>query len=210
MVLQEEFKTNGYINLLESDDSENKVIELDDLYDVEQKPEELLGIFLSKKMDEIFFLLNGDSMDINRLCEEWDNRIRVFTMMNGDSELIQKLKFNIIQLIIFSTDSVDKNCEKNLMISRKIIIKGDMSEIEQIQIDDADAIELPFHMIPPEKFTADEEKVNRLSELMPTEPTLVELLTRDIKKVNKKEKDGVWAKSFKIQEFKKIKEWLEA
>lgn len=210
MVLQDEFEINGYINLLKEVDIENKIIELDDLFDVEQKPEELLGIFLSRKMDEVFFLLNGDSIDVNQLCDEWDNRIRVFTIMNADSELIHKLKFNIIQLIICSTDSIDKNREKNLMISRKIIIKGDMSEMNRIIIDDVDAIELPFHMIPPEKFTADEEKLNCLSELMPSEPTLLELLTRDIKKVNKKEKEGVWAKSLETQEFNTIKEWLEA
>lgn len=210
MVLQDEFKINGYINLLEEVDIENKIIELDDLFDVDQKPEELIGIFLSRKMDEIFFLLNGDSIDINQLCDEWDDRIRVFTIMNADSEFIHKLKFNIIQLIVCSTDSIDKNREKNLMISRKIIIKGDMSKIDHIIIDDADAIELPFHMIPPEKFIADEEKMNCLSKLMPSEPTLLELLTRDIKKVNKKETKGVWAKSFKEQEFNMIKEWIEA
>ena len=38
---------------------------------------------------------------------------------------------------------------------------------------------------------------------------LLELLEKKRKKVNRKEKEGVLDKSFEVQDYEKIKEWLE-
>lgn len=45
-------------------------INLEDLFDLDQKPEELLCIFISEQRDDLFFLLDGDLMEINTLCAE--------------------------------------------------------------------------------------------------------------------------------------------
>lgn len=95
------------------------------------------------------------------------------------------------------------------MISRKIIIKGDMADKEQIVIDDDEVIELPFHMIPVDAFAPDEEQMKQLSQLLPENEDLLELLEKKRKKVNRKEKEGVLDKSFEVQDYEKIKEWLE-
>ena len=95
------------------------------------------------------------------------------------------------------------------MISRKIIIKGDMSDRDQIVIDDDEVIELPFHMIPTDAFASDVKLMQRLSQLLPEDEELLVLMEKQQKKVNRKEKEGVLDKSFKVQDYEKIKEWLK-
>ena len=168
-----------------------------------------MSIFISEQRDELFFLLDGDLEEIDSLCDYWDDRIRVFTIINGKSKVIHKLKYNIVQLIVYSGDTPDKSREGNLLISRKIIIKGDMADKEQIVIDDEEVIELPFHMIPADAFAPDEEQMKQLSQLLPENEDLLALLEKKRKKVNRKEKEGVLDKSFEVQDYEKIKEWLE-
>lgn len=209
MILQEEFKKSGYKDILVGDTASEYEIDLEDIFELNHKPEELLSIFISEQRDELFFLLDGDLEEIDSLCDCWDDRIRVFTIINGKSKALHKLKYNIVQLIVYSEDTPDKSREGNLLISRKIIIKGDMADKEQIVIDDDEAIELPFHMIPVDAFAPDEEQMKQLSQLLPENEDLLELLEKKRKKVNRKEKEGVLDKSFEVQDYEKIKEWLE-
>lgn len=209
MILQEEFKKSGYKDILVGDTASEYEIDLEDIFELNHKPEELLSIFISEQRDELFFLLDGDLEEIDSLCDCWDDRIRVFTIINGKSKALHKLKYNIVQLIVYSEDTPDKSREGNLLISRKIIIKGDMTDKEQIVIDDDEVIELPFHMIPVDAFAPDEEQMKQLSQLLPENEDLLELLEKKRKKVNRKEKEGVLDKSFEVQDYEKIKEWLE-
>jgi hypothetical protein len=209
MILQEEFKKSGYKDILVGDTASEYEIDLEDIFELNHKPEELLSIFISEQRDELFFLLDGDLEEIDSLCDCWDDRIRVFTIINGKSKALHKLKYNIVQLIVYSEDTPDKSREGNLLVSRKIIIKGDMADKEQIVIDDDEVIELPFHMIPVDAFAPDEEQMKQLSQLLPENEDLLELLEKKRKKVNKKEKEGVLDKSFEVQDYEKIKEWLE-
>lgn len=209
MILQEEFKKSGYKDILVGDTASEYEIDLEDIFELNHKPEELLSIFISEQRDELFFLLDGDLEEIDSLCDCWDDRIRVFTIINGKSKALHKLKYNIVQLIVYSEDTPDKSREGNLLVSRKIIIKGDMADKEQIVIDDDEVIELPFHMIPVDAFAPDEEQMKQLSQLLPENEDLLELLEKKRKKVNRKEKEGVLDKSFEVQDYEKIKEWLE-
>lgn len=153
---------NGYKKLLSGENVNIYQINLEDLFDLNDIPSELIEIYISEKQDELFFIIDGDGMEINELCDMWDDRIRVFTIINGKNTIIQKLKYNIIQLIIYSDDIPDKNREGNLYISRKIILKGNMDDRDRILLDDDESIELPFHMIPANSFSPDEEQVNAL------------------------------------------------
>lgn len=209
MILQEEFKKSGYKDILVGDTASEYEIDLEDIFELNHKPEELLSIFISEQRDELFFLLDGDLEEIDSLCDCWDDRIRVFTIINGKSKALHILKYNIVQLIVYSEDTPDKSREGNLLISRKIIIKGDMADKEQIVIDDDEVIELPFHMIPVDAFAPDEEQMKQLSQLLPENEDLLELLEKKRKKMNRKEKEGVLDKSFEVQDYEKIKEWLE-
>ena len=172
MILQEEFKKSGYKDILVGNIASEYGINLEDLFDLDQKPEELLCIFISEQRDDLFFLLDGDLMEINTLCDRWDDRIRVFMIINGKAEMIHKLKYNVVQLIVYSKEILDKSREGNLLISRKILIKGDMTDKNQIVIDDDEVVELPFHMIPTDAFAPDTEQMKRLSQLLPEDEGL--------------------------------------
>lgn len=209
MILQDEFKSNGYLNLLDSANIIDDEINLEDLFDIDDKPVELLGIYISQNRDELFFVLDGNIMDINELCDTWDDRIRVFAIINGKNTDIHRLKYNIVQLIICSDDNPDKNREGNLLVSRKIILKGNMSDRNKIILDDDEAIELPFHMIPIKDFLPDEEQIGLLRRLLPEDESVFSLLKRQHKKAKRKEHEGIIDKSFSVQNFEKIKEWLE-
>ena len=209
MILQEEFKKSGYKDILVGNMASEYGINLEDLFDLDQKPEELLCIFISEQRDDLFFLLDGDLMEINTLCDRWDDRIRVFMIINGKAEMIHKLKYNVVQLIVYSKEILDKSREGNLLISRKILIKGDMTDKNQIVIDDDEVIELPFHMIPTDAFAPDTEQMKRLSQLLPEDEGLLALMEKKRKRVNRKERDGVLDKSFEVQDYEQIKEWLK-
>ena len=209
MILQDEFKSNGYLNLLDSANIIDDEINLEDLFDIDDKPVELLGIYISQNRDELFFVLDGNIMDINELCDTWDDRIRVFAIINGKNTDIHRLKYNIVQLIICSDDNPDKNREGNLLVSRKIILKGNMSDRNKIILDDDEAIELPFHMIHIKDFLPDEEQIGLLRRLLPEDESVFSLLKRQHKKAKRKEHEGIIDKSFSVQDFEKIKEWLE-
>lgn len=209
MVLQEAFKQNGYRNILNEKVASEYGIHLNSFYESDMQPKELLGIYISAYCDDLFFVLNGDLMDINDLCDSWDDRIRVFSIIDGQSEVVQKLRYNIVQLIVYSGGTLDKNREGNLMISRKIIIEGDLSDVTRIEIEDDEAIELPFQMIPANAFVPDEEKMRQLRSLLPTDNALLSLLENRVKKVYKTEKDGISAKSIAGEAFNMIREWLE-
>ena len=209
MILQEEFKKSGYKDLLVGDIACEYEINLEDIFDLDQKPEELLSIFISDQRDELFFLLNGDLAEIDSLCDVWDDRIRVFTIINGKSEAIHKLKYNIVQLIVYSEGIPDRSPEGNLLISRKIIIKGDMTDKDGIVIDDDEVIELPFHMIPTDAFAPDVEQMKRLGQLLPEDEGLLALMEKKRKKVNRNKKEGVLDKSFGEPDYEMIKGWLK-
>lgn len=209
MILQEEFKKNGYKDILVGDIASEYEINLEDIFDLDQKPEELLCIFISEQRDDLFFLLDGDLMEIDSLCDCWDDRIRVFMIINGKSKAIHKLKYNIVQLIVYSGETPDKSREGNLLISRKILIKGDMTDKNQIVIDDDEVIELPFHMIPADAFAPDVEQMKRLSQLLPEDEGLLSLMEKKQKRVNRKEREGILDKSFEVQDYGQIKEWLK-
>lgn len=209
MILQEEFKKSGYKDILVENIASEYGINLEDLFDLDQKPKELLCIFISEQRDDLFFLLDGDLMEINTLCDRWDDRIRVFMIINGKAEMIHKLKYNVVQLIVYSKEILDKSREGNLLISRKILIKGDMTDKNQIVIDDDEVIELPFHMIPTDAFAPDTEQMKRLSQLLPEDEGLLALMEKKRKRVNRKEREGVLDKSFEVQDYEQIKEWLK-
>lgn len=209
MILQKEFEACGYQDILKENAAAQCGIALEDLFDLDDIPGELLGLYISDLKDDLFFLLNGDTMSIDKLTKQWDDRIRVFTIINGKKESIRRLKYNIVQLIVCSGEILDKSQEADLYITRKIIIKGDLSDKSQIVIDDAEVIELPFHMIPAGTFTPDAEKSSQLNRLMPEDPTLFVLMKTGRTAVRRKVGLRIQNKIFEGPDYEKIKEWLE-
>lgn len=216
LVLQDAFRENGYTDILaEYDPSKPDAIaseygfRVDDFFESDEKSDSLLGLFISEQRDDLFLLLDGDSADVSKLCDEWDKRIRVFTVMNRRVEAVARLQYNIVQLVVYSGDTPDKSREANLQMSRKIIIKGDLRDKEHIVIDNEEAIELPFHMIPADAFAPDEAQTARLRQLLPIDADLLAQMKKKHNRVNRKEGQSVQPKSLDIQEYNAIRRWLE-
>lgn len=205
--LQDEFRTHAYRNLLDESVASEYGIDLKSLYDV--KPDELLNIFISSQGDELFFLLNGDSVKIDDLCDEWDNRIRVFTILNGNNAAFKRMKYNIVQLIVYSKGDPDRSREANLMITRKIIIQCNLSNKDRIMISKDSAIELPFYMVRSDAFAPDATQTQRLHDLLPSDNDLLSILRTPMERVNRKTGADVQPKYYQDPDFEKIKEWLE-
>lgn len=209
MILQEEFIKSGYVDILVGNNTSDSEINLEGLFSPDRKPEELLSIYLSKQEDEMFFLLNGDAKEMTSLCKSWDERIRAFAIIHGKSEAVLKIKYNIVQLIVCSKGNIDKSVEGNLLISRKILISGDLSDKEKIKINNDEVVELPFYMIPENSIEPDKIKTEQLNQLLPQDPSTMELMREYHAKAKANIKDGKYVKAFKESEFVKIQEWLE-
>ena len=69
MILQEEFMQNGYKKLLSGENANIYQINLEDFFDLNDIPSELIEIYISEKQDELFFIIDGDGMEINELCD---------------------------------------------------------------------------------------------------------------------------------------------
>ena len=205
MILQDEFRENGYRDILPGNNSESYGIDLNDLYDTDQKPEELLGIFISKHKEELYFLLNGDIMEINSLCEKWDDRIRCFSIINRSNREMHKLLYNIILLVVCSETKCDKSKESNLIMSRKIIINGDLTNKDGIKIADDEAIGLPFYLILENDFQPDEKVTMELNRLLPKNEEVLSIMKTSPDKRKKEKSD----RYFEEQEYQMIKGWLE-
>lgn len=205
--LQDEFRDHGYRDLCDPAVASEYGIDLTSLY--EEKPGELLNIFISSQGDELFFLLNGDPGEIGELCDRWDNRIRVFTILNGNNAAFQKMKYNIVQLIVYSGGEPDKSREGNLMITRKIIIKGDPADRDRVMIREDGAIELPFYMVRSDAFAPDAAQIQRLRDLLPSDQELLSILRSPVERVNRRSGAEVQPKHYQDRDFEKIKEWLE-
>lgn len=221
MILQEAFRSSGYTDLLTVDAAGEYGLDLEGLFDSEQQPKELLSIFISEYGDELFFLLSGDLPEtdaegapktISDLCDQWDDRIRVFAIINGNNEAFKKLKYNIVQLLVYSGEAPDKSREGDLQITRKIIIKGDLKDQAHIVIDDDEAIELPFHMIPPDAFAPDADTLRQLHQLLPADADLLAIMKKPLERATRRRGEKgvrVQPMNYEEQHFKMIKEWLE-
>ena len=95
------------------------------------------------------------------------------------------------------------------MITRKIIIKGTGVDVSRVEIDDNEAIELPFHMIPADAFAPDEEQEKRLNQLIPEDAAVLESAQKQVTRRNRIEHNGVLIKSMNKEDFDKIRGWLE-
>ena len=51
--------------------------------------------------------------------------------------------------------------------------------------------------------------MKRLSQLLPKDEGLLALMEKKRKRVNRKEREGVLDKSFEVQDYEQIKEWLK-
>lgn len=203
MTLQELFNNYGY------EDIKNNIKEiqhgfiLDYFYEDDEEFPELLGIYLSKNKDELFFVLDGNDKEVNILCQNWDKMIRDFIIFGSkDRKALEKIKYNIIQFVLMNHDVVDKTEERSLNISRKIFLRCEIKKDGNVVLARDEELKLPFYQVSSEKFNIRQDLVDRLNECVFKKDLSLNFLNDYRKKANKN------SKSFSDYEYNLIESWL--
>lgn len=212
MILQKLFENNGYTSILNIETAIQYNLFVDMFYDEDGKvPKELINLYISKTYDELFFVLDSKEHDISELCTKWDQKISAFMAFGStDSKIIRKLKYNVIQVILYQGDIEDRSEEGSLNISRKILIPFTLNSEGDIEISDGEIIEIPFYLIESGDFVINQEIWEKLNDCLPgKEKKELEFLGEKRKRVSKiNEKDNILRKNFRREEYDNIKEWL--
>lgn len=204
MILQDLFKEYGYSNIDNDINGERTGFFMNYFLDEnDKKPSELLGIYLSKNQDELFFVLNGEGKSITRLCQKWDFMIRNFMIFGSeDREVLEQLQYNAVQLILFQSDIIDRAEELSLNISRKIFLRGKFDKTGKILLDSDEELELPFYLIQSDTSDINQNLEVELKRCLPDNNPSLKFLGQIRKKVNKP------SKSFSKNEYELIQRWL--
>lgn len=212
MKLNTLFYDRGYSNMAENISEFSNEFALDFFFnenDDAKMPKELLGLFISTHKDELFIVINGTGQDINMLCGRWDEKIRTFMIFGSNqNELLSKLKYNVVQIVLCENEVIDRTQEGSLSISRKIILPFKYDDEGQVELDEEAVLELPFVMIEAGETTQQDEIVCKLKSLVPQDGSGFDFLKEYRKKIREvKGPDGKTVKSF-ANEFEQIREWL--
>lgn len=207
MLLNEAFERRKYKNILKNIKEFKEIFNLDFFCD-EDIPSELLGMYLSQNWDELFLVLNSEGKDINELCEKWDKKISTFMVFGSkDKEILKKMKYNVVQIILFEDGDVDRTKEGSLNISRKIILPCTFGNGGEVSVTDDVAMELPFVLVTANETQKESGVYNELLKLLPEEGSNMEFLNFYREKRRKKPTEEEYINTF-FDEFEMIKEWL--
>lgn len=226
MTWQYYFEKCSYIPLINNEDVHSRVLDIEEFKDDNDVPDILRQVYLSKKKDELFLILQPTSnTDIISFCKEWDIRIMSFINFGSlpiEGEIkerhlaIASLRYNITQILLYGSTNKDKKSggyplmkrpasfleEKSVNVSRKIFIGINSDDT----LPNDNELLLPFWFGKLEKVEISSDK----------QEALRDLITEDIKCLLEKHKriDGrgknvlKGQKYFKIEEFQEVKEWL--
>lgn len=212
MVLQELFKENGYSNIINKVEALQYELAVNMFYDDEEKiPEELRYLYISKTRDELFFVLDTRKYTPSELCEKWDRKISAFmTFGSQNREIIRKLKYNTVQILLYEAPIADRSEESSLNISRKILMPCTFKDDGTIEIPDDEVVGIPFYLITKGDFETNIDVVDKLRDcLSGTESDNLDFLNLRRKQVQRRtDENNHLRKNFEEDEYNKIKEWL--
>lgn len=212
MELQEIFKKSGYINIINKVDALKYKLFVDMFYEEgETIPQELKYLYISKTCDELFFVLDGRGQDISSLCEMWDRKISAFmTFGSSDRDTIEKLKYNVVQIVLYEAPVEDRSEEGSLNVTRKLLIPCIFLDNGDIEISDDEVIEIPFYLIEAGDFEKNMIVLNELGQYLPSSQDVnLDFLSVRRKPVQRRLENKILKKNYEKTEYKKIKEWLK-
>lgn len=209
MLLKEIFIKHGYRNLLENDVAKSLDMYIEIFLEDKIYPQELKGIYISPKYDEVFFVLDPSDKDIYKVSKFWDRKISSFLVFGSDDKvLLNTIKYNITQIILNAKNIENKSLESSLTISRKIFLSCFKDQENNYHIEEEDMFLLPFILVEPGDYHPNEKMLEKLSKYLPNDKSLdfLDLKTKKVKKV--KFENGI-KKTFDDNQFETIKGWLE-
>lgn len=209
MQIEDVFDKYNYVNLMNKEISIDVGLFVEIFYDEDDFPEELKGIYISKERDELFFIFDYLPFSVKEKCMFWDRKISSFVSFGSkDRNLLDKVKYNITQVILNYDNIYDTELESSLTISRKIFVPCEKNNNGEYHIDGNSILMLPFVPINQKSYIADSELLVSLESCLPNDGEL-DFLSSPIKKVNKTVIDNVIKKSYNEAQFEAVKGWLE-
>ena len=202
MILQDLFRENNYECIEDDADGVKTGLYMNYFYDDDLKPQELKGIYISCNKDELFIVLSCKGENVRNLCSKWDEMIRNFMIFGAeDKAILDKMKYNVVQLVIFNDDIEDRSEELSLNISRKIFLKGEIDQNGNIILDNDEEVKIPFYMIKAGSLQVNNDMKEQLKRSIPTDNSL-DFMKVERKKANKNNY------SFMQSEYDCIERWL--
>lgn len=203
------FEKYKYKSLISEDKNENEKILMEMFYEDGKKPDELQQVYLSEKEDELFIILQMEpDMDAKKLSDKWDAKILAFINFGEDygtdHAWIEKIKYNITQVILHREKLQNKDLEKSVDISRKIFLKCD----ENGELEENEKVRLPFLY---DEFETMEIKLDQDDELMkilPDKKTLSFLYEKRKKIDGRSVKTKEERLSYTDEELELVKGWM--
>lgn len=203
------FEKYKYKSLISEDKNENEKILMEMFYEDGKKPDELQQVYLSEKEDELFIILQMEpDMDAKKLSDKWDAKILAFINFGEDygtdHAWIEKIKYNITQIISHREKLQNKDLEKSVDISRKIFLKCD----ENGELEENEKVRLPFLY---DEFETMEIKLDQDDELMkilPDKKTLSFLYEKRKKIDGRSVKTKEERLSYTDEELELVKGWM--
>ena len=203
------FEKYKYKSLISEDKNENEKILMEMFYEDGKKPDELQQVYLSEKEDELFIILQMEpDMDAKKLSDKWDAKILAFINFcedyGTDHAWIEKIKYNITQIILHREKLQNKDLEKSVDISRKIFLKCD----ENGELEENEKVRLPFLY---DEFETMEIKLDQDDELMkilPDKKTLSFLYEKRKKIDGRSVKTKEERLSYTDEELELVKGWM--
>lgn len=203
------FEKYKYKSLISEDKNENEKILMEMFYEDGKKPDELQQVYLSEKEDDLFIILQMEpDMDAKKLSDKWDAKILAFINFGEDygtdHAWIEKIKYNITQIILHREKLQNKDLEKSVDISRKIFLKCD----ENGELEENEKVRLPFLY---DEFETMEIKLDQDDELMkilPDKKTLSFLYEKRKKIDGRSVKTKEERLSYTDEELELVKGWM--
>lgn len=209
MKWQQCFEKYKYKSLISESNNENEKTLMEMFFEEGEKPDELQQVYLSEKEDELFIILQMEpDIDAKQLSDKWDAKIlAVINFGEGcgiSHTWLEKMKYNITQIILYGEKLRNKNLEKSIDISRKIFLKCDKND----ELEETEKVRLPFLY---DEFETMEIKLNQREEIIELLPDKDEFpfLYEEHKKI-----DGRSVKtqderlSYTDQELELVKGWI--
>lgn len=209
MKWQQCFEKYKYKSLISESNNENEKTLMEMFFEEGEKPDELQQVYLSEKEDELFIILRMEpDIDAKQLSDKWDAKIlAVINFGEGcgiSHTWLEKMKYNITQIILYGKKLRNKNLEKSIDISRKIFLKCDKND----ELEETEKVRLPFLY---DEFETMEIKLNQREEIIELLPDKDEFpfLYEEHKKI-----DGRSVKtqderlSYTDQELELVKGWI--
>ncbi|RGX90423.1 hypothetical protein DXA60_16875 [Roseburia sp. OF03-24] len=209
MKWQQCFEKYKYKSLISESNNENEKTLMEMFFEEGEKPDELQQVYLSEKEDELFIILRMEpDIDAKQLSDKWDAKIlAVINFGEGcgiSHTWLEKMKYNITQIILYGEKLRNKNLEKSIDISRKIFLKCDKND----ELEETEKVRLPFLY---DEFETMEIKLNQREEIIELLPDKDEFpfLYEEHKKI-----DGRSVKtqderlSYTDQELELVKGWI--